>query len=400
MGKGHQKARASLLQQMTNDLTALELERGRAVNPLLLALIQQLGEEEEPANQILGSQLERGQQFSRLFGPEEAAAADAARERSVSSLGLQDEDLYNLARSNLTGPSEESLGRIRGLADLATQTGLADLARFRDEGFESIRANAAGRGLRPTDTPILNEFGDLAARTNQSAEQLIRGIRQSQIQQELNYPSIALGQISQASDLLNRRRQFESSLAQRAEAGRLGLGQYVRDTTVGLGTGQPQGARSVAIHPDQAGGGGGLGSSLGGIGQLAGGLGSLYGAVGGTGGLASGAGAVAGGVGSALSLLLPFLALSDARAKTEIQDAEPSEILDKIRAYRFKYLDPAHGEGEQIGILAQELQEAGLGSAVIEGPDGLLRIDTRRLAGPLVAFAADLNKRLRALEAA
>lgn len=67
------------------------------------------------------------------------------------------------------------------------------------------------------------------------------------------------------------------------------------------------------------------------------------------------------------------LALSDEREKTGVQSVDNdriSRILAKIDPVRYKYKDESNGTGEQVGITAQNLEQAGLGGAVEEAPDG------------------------------
>ncbi len=412
MGKGHQRARAALLQQMTNDLTGLELERARAINPLFLELLGQLGSEQEGANAAIGRVLGEGLEFDRLFPAEEAARIEADRQRSVSTLGLQDEDLLQRAIAELGGPSEESLGRIRGIADTQTQIGLSDLGRFRDDTFDSIRQRSAGRGLRPTDSPILTEFSESGEEFGRQAEQFVRGIRQRTLEQELAYPTLELGRITQASDLLNRRRQFESQLAQQAEQQRLGLAGGIRDASLGV-TGQtPTGARAVSAGAPYAGGGGlstatslaGAAGSLYSSGALSG-LGSLLGLGGGgaaAGGAAAGAGAAGaaaggGGLLSSLGSLVGLIGLSDEREKEDIEEIDASGLFDHVGSYRWRYKDPANGAGPRVGLMAQEV-EAVAPEAIFEDEQGRKWIDFSKLQGPLFATVASLHRRMAALE--
>ena len=60
-------------------------------------------------------------------------------------------------------------------------------------------------------------------------------------------------------------------------------------------------------------------------------------------------------------------------------------------------LDDKHGKGEQIGILAQDLEKAGLKQAVIDTPEGK-KVDTSKLSGALAAATASMHQRIKALE--
>lgn len=94
-----------------------------------------------------------------------------------------------------------------------------------------------------------------------------------------------------------------------------------------------------------------------------------------------------------------LFAMSDKRLKTDIKDGdgEAKTALEKLHAYRFKYKDPKHGEGEQLGVMAQDLRRAGLGHAVIETDEGLA-VDGAKLATSNTAMLATLAKRVSELE--
>jgi Chaperone of endosialidase len=91
---------------------------------------------------------------------------------------------------------------------------------------------------------------------------------------------------------------------------------------------------------------------------------------------------------------------SDRRLKKEIEsgDQDADRLLKGLRAYRFKYTDEKHGKGRQLGIMAQDLERAGLRSAVIDTPEGKL-VHGASLATALAAATARLARRLEKVEA-
>jgi hypothetical protein len=100
----------------------------------------------------------------------------------------------------------------------------------------------------------------------------------------------------------------------------------------------------------------------------------------------------------AIQALMSMAALSDERAKTNIQPGESSaEVLGKIQPHRFRYIDEKHGKGSQYGVMAQALERAGLGHVVIDTPEGKM-IDGGKLATTTLALLADVNSRLEKLE--
>lgn len=93
-------------------------------------------------------------------------------------------------------------------------------------------------------------------------------------------------------------------------------------------------------------------------------------------------------------------AASDRRLKTEIRDGseKANDAMSKLAAHMYRYRAPAkHGEGQQLGVMAQDLRKAGLQHTVRSAPDGL-QIDAAKLSGTNTAFIAELAKRLRKLE--
>ncbi len=91
--------------------------------------------------------------------------------------------------------------------------------------------------------------------------------------------------------------------------------------------------------------------------------------------------------------------LSDKRTKTEIKDGDKAAnaALDGLRAYTFKYKDQRNGKGTQTGVMAQDLEKAGLGHAVMETPAGKM-VHSGKLAASNTAMVAALAKRVKKLE--
>lgn len=91
---------------------------------------------------------------------------------------------------------------------------------------------------------------------------------------------------------------------------------------------------------------------------------------------------------------------SDERLKTGIRDGtgDANKALDKIRAESFEYRNPQLGQGRRVGVMAQALEKAGLGHAVIETPQGKA-IHGGHLATANTAMLSALGKRLAKLEA-
>jgi len=91
--------------------------------------------------------------------------------------------------------------------------------------------------------------------------------------------------------------------------------------------------------------------------------------------------------------------MSDERVKTNVStaDKDADALLDGLRAYTYDYKNQKHGKGRQLGVMAQDLEKAGLPQAVIDTPDGKA-VDAAKLVGGLAAAASSLHRRLKKLE--
>lgn len=90
---------------------------------------------------------------------------------------------------------------------------------------------------------------------------------------------------------------------------------------------------------------------------------------------------------------------SDRRLKRDVKedDAKGARMLDGLKGYSYRYRDERHGEGEQFGPMAQDLERAGMKAAVIDTPAGKM-VHGARLATINTGMLAGLNKRVRELE--
>lgn len=103
--------------------------------------------------------------------------------------------------------------------------------------------------------------------------------------------------------------------------------------------------------------------------------------------------------GSAFSSGLGMAAMSDERIKKDIADgdAKAKKITDGLRSYSYKYKNSKHGEGDQFGPLAQEMEKSGLGHAVINTREGKM-VHGAKAALSGLALTAALGRRVNKLE--
>jgi len=104
-------------------------------------------------------------------------------------------------------------------------------------------------------------------------------------------------------------------------------------------------------------------------------------------------------IGPMVSGAAGLAAASDERLKTDVADADEdaAKMLSAIKTYKYKYRDERYGKGEQFGILAQELERAGLKHAVIDTPQGKM-VDGAKTATSALALTAALARRVAKLE--
>ena len=100
---------------------------------------------------------------------------------------------------------------------------------------------------------------------------------------------------------------------------------------------------------------------------------------------------------------------SDRKVKKNIRAAKSSDLmgtkaidgfLNDLYAYQYNYKDPAHGEGKQVGVMAQDLEKSQLGKQMVENtPQGKM-VDYGHGLAAILASQANIHSRLKELEGA
>jgi hypothetical protein len=121
------------------------------------------------------------------------------------------------------------------------------------------------------------------------------------------------------------------------------------------------------------------------------------------------------GLGGALSTAATIF--SDKRTKKDIKatkgeatrsldkmagsGGQEREMLDKLQAYEYRYKHEGKDATPQLGIMAQDLEKSRLGKQMVVQDEltGMKMVDFGRGFGALLASQAELNKRLKAIEA-
>jgi len=116
-------------------------------------------------------------------------------------------------------------------------------------------------------------------------------------------------------------------------------------------------------------------------------------------GAASGLGDVAKLASAGASLATTF---SDVRLKEDIKPAsnDLQDLLDKLSASKYTYKDDMGlPEGEQLGVMAQDLEKSELGEQFVEeDANGNKMVDYGKMGSTQMAALADLHDRLKKLE--
>jgi hypothetical protein len=91
--------------------------------------------------------------------------------------------------------------------------------------------------------------------------------------------------------------------------------------------------------------------------------------------------------------------MSDRRLKTDIEDGTDvaERAVESLRPYSFKYRDTKHGKGKQLGVMAQDLERAGLKHVVYEEREGKA-IDPGKLSAANTAMLGALARKVAELE--
>ena len=84
---------------------------------------------------------------------------------------------------------------------------------------------------------------------------------------------------------------------------------------------------------------------------------------------------------------------SDVRVKENISEVSKDEIKElkqNIKAMKFNYKDESYGEGEFVGVMAQDLEKSKLGKLLVfEDSNGVKKIDTNKAICLLLALMAE-----------
>lgn len=91
-------------------------------------------------------------------------------------------------------------------------------------------------------------------------------------------------------------------------------------------------------------------------------------------------------------------AFSDEDVKKDVEEFDAGAFLDSLTGFKYKYKSPEHGEGKQVGVMAQDLEKE-VPQMVQDTPMGKqVDYSPGKAGGPIFAGLANLNERLKQLE--
>ncbi len=284
--------------------------------------------------------------------------------------------LHGAANKDQANPTDaETLGLTRGTANDGARGGLGQNAQGANEfaGWSQDNFGQSTRDLRASQDALRAQA---AGQNSVSAEQLRQGLQQNLAAQQ----SMAAGASSNNQAMAARTAMMQQ--------GRLGAGLAGQQSVAGLQERQQaQQALSQSLLGSR---GQDLQGVLGGYGASNQAYGAQISPNGDKSGIEKNGPAIMGLLGGLMS---------DKRIKTDIEDGDVKarRLLEGLKSYNYRYKDEKFGEGDQLGIMAQDLEAAGLGNAVTDTPQGK-RVDGAKLAAGLASTLPGLNKRLKALE--
>jgi hypothetical protein len=314
-------------------------------------------------------------QMSALAGMQDMAenkGLTAADKAQLADIALQEETAQRGSREAiLQGARSRGVGGsgLEMLANLQNQQESASRSSQRDTqvaGMAQQRAMEALQNAGPMGGQMRGQaFGEESAKA-QASDAIAKFNAANR--QQLEQSNVASRNAAQAQNLSERQRQSDANTAianqQRQYNQNLPQQQYQNQLALASGKSGAQGNLSQFYNQQAQTGMGGLS------------------------GLAS-AGA------------LMYMA-SDKNVKQDVQQApdEVDSFLNDLTGYKYSYKDPEkYGQGERLGVMAQDMEKSNLGSqSVEEGQDGVKMINEEKTFPAILASIARLNDRLNKME--
>lgn len=215
------------------ELTKQQIE----LQKLQIEILQESREEQGIAFEFLQESLD---ELNRLST--EAADDPLTKE-------LQEIQLDIIRRGGKASPEERE--SIKQATEFALAEGASDIEAFSKQAVTDIRdILAPARGLRPTDTPIVDRAAAVGVEATRQFGQLERNLRGAQATAELNFPlargEFVAGVAAFQQQLQEGSRNFQQSLRDAAFANQLRLAGLQQEGSLGLLGIAPTGASALA----------------------------------------------------------------------------------------------------------------------------------------------------------
>jgi hypothetical protein len=96
----------------------------------------------------------------------------------------------------------------------------------------------------------------------------------------------------------------------------------------------------------------------------------------------------------------PEVVASDKNLKKEVKQSKKyvDEMLEKLKPYTFKYKNSKYGEGDRVGIMAQDLERSKMGKMLVKNTPEGKAIDVKNAIGAVMASQARIMEKLKKLE--
>jgi len=296
--------------------------------------------------------------------PEQRAQQAKADFERNQRLGPMQDELMQMQLDQLRQggrATPEQLALIKEATDRGIEAGSGDIDEATRRGVGLISDELANsRGLRLTDSPLMNEAGRLARTGMDQKASLINNLRAGQAQAALNYP-LAVNQLQSSmgmgqQNLMQSSQQFQDQLRIQAHQNRLAMTGQAASSGIGLG---------------------GLGSGVGAntLGSLTGVRGSQTNSTGWDPSRRMQAGAA---IMQGFASFIPASGTSDRRLKNSYGVVGKTDSGIDLHLYRFKWEDES--DPLRLGPMAQDVAKV-RPEAVRREKSGFLSVDYSRVFG-------------------
>jgi hypothetical protein len=259
--------------KLQTELAQLQLKNLKGLEPFQQEILNQ-------AMQSWKDNTNYQTELNKLVTPQQRAQAEAAEFTRTQKLGPMQEEILQMQLDQMRQGSKatpEQLASIREATDAGILAGSGDIDTATQRGIGLISDELANsRGLRLTDSPIMNEAGRLARTGMDQKASLINNLRANEANAKLNYPLAVQGlqsNINQGQQsILQNASQFQADLQQRAYQNRLALTGQASNTGLGLASinaGAPRGQQGSTTTSNRGLGIQDYGAIFSGIGSLA-----------------------------------------------------------------------------------------------------------------------------------